>query len=138
MSNLNIRDIRENDIEAVLALWAETGLSHGWHDPVGDIAFAMENNNSTILIAEKSGHLAGTVMVGHDGHWGWVYYVGVTNTWRASGLGKRLLQAAENWLRERGLKKVNLLVLNDNTKVMGYYERLGYSRFPAVSMQKIL
>ena len=138
MNSLNIRDIREADIEAVLALWAETGLSRGWHDPEGDIAFSMSSENSTILIAERNKQLLGTVMAGHDGHWGWVYYLGVTDSWRAGGLGKRLLEAAEGWLRERGLKKVNLLVLSENLQVKKFYERLGYSAFPAVSMQKVL
>lgn len=138
MSGLIVRDIHESDIETVIALWAETGLSKGWHDPGGDIAFSMQSANSTILVAVKGESLLGTVMVGHDGHWGWIYYFGVGNDWRALGVGKRLVAAAESWLKVRGLKKVNLLVLKDNLEVKDYYERIGFKEFPSVCMQKVL
>lgn len=138
MSSLIIRDICESDIETVVDLWAETGLSKGWHDPGGDIAFSMRSDNSTILVAEKGAALLGTLMVGHDGHWGWMYYFAVDDNWRALGIGKRLMKAGENWLKERGLKKVNLLVLKDNLVVKDYYERIGFKEFPAVCMQKVL
>ncbi len=40
-------------------------------------------------------------MVRHDGHRGTVYYLGVDPDARGHGLGRALMGAAEDWLRER-------------------------------------
>ena len=139
VQSLTIRDIEEEDVDAVLALWDETGLSKGWGDQRGDIDFSMKNKNSTILVAVASGDIVGTLMVGHDGHWGWIYYVGVTDNWRSLGLGQRLLEEGQNWLRERGLKKVNLHVREDSDRFLKeYYERLEFYQCPFIHMQKLL
>ena len=37
-----------------------------------------------------------------------------------------MMQAAEDWLIERGVWKVQLLVRADNAKAKGFYEQLGY------------
>ena len=41
--------------------------------------------------------------------------------------GRLLITAAEDWLRARGAPKANLMVLNTNSKVIGFYEKLGYT-----------
>ena len=35
-----IRDITDDDIPQVIALWHATGVSRPWNDPAADIAFA--------------------------------------------------------------------------------------------------
>ena len=37
------------------------------------------------------------------------------------------MTAAEQWLRERGIPKLMLMVRRDNTKVQAFYETLDYS-----------
>ena len=37
-----------------------------------------------------------------------------------------MMSAAENWLRERGAVKVQLMVRSTNKAVLGFYEHLGY------------
>jgi ribosomal protein S18 acetylase RimI-like enzyme len=49
-----------------------------------------------------------------------------------------MVQAAEEWLRQRGVVKVQLLVRETNTKVVSFYERLGYEVAPRVIMSKWL
>ena len=36
------------------------------------------------------------------------------------------MNAAESWLREQGIPKLQLMVRADNTAVIKFYERLGY------------
>jgi ribosomal protein S18 acetylase RimI-like enzyme len=80
-----------------------------------------------VLGAVSDGRLVGTVMVGHDGHRGWVYYLAVGMSERGSGLGRLLMQAAEAWLVEHGVVKVQLMVRHTNAAVTGFYDRLGYT-----------
>jgi hypothetical protein len=66
------------------------------------------------------------VLVGHDGHRGWVYYVSVDPDHRNKGYGRAIMQAAEDWLRARGILKLQLMVRGDNAKVNAFYQSIGY------------
>lgn len=48
------------------------------------------------------------------------------------------MQAAEEWLRARGIWKLNLLVRSDNLEVIEFYKRLGYRDTSVVCLQKEL
>ena len=65
------------DTDALVALWDAAGLLRPWNDPRADIALARRGPHSTILVARQDGAIAGSVMVGHDGHRGWIYYLAV-------------------------------------------------------------
>jgi ribosomal protein S18 acetylase RimI-like enzyme len=79
-----------------------------------------------VLGALDGGELVATVMVGHDGHRGWVYYLAVKPGIRRRGLGRRMMQESESWLRARGAVKLNLMVRHSNAEALGFYQRLGY------------
>jgi ribosomal protein S18 acetylase RimI-like enzyme len=65
-------------------------------------------------------------MVGHDGHRGWVYYVATDPEHRGKGYGRTIMQAAEDWLRQAGIEKLQLMVRPDNTPVQAFYQSIGY------------
>ena len=77
------RDIEDRDVEAVVALWQACGLTRPWNDPYKDIAFARAGRDSTVLVLERGGAIIATVMAGHDGHRGMLYYVAVEPRSRA-------------------------------------------------------
>lgn len=133
-----IREMREGDEAGVIALWHAAGVARPWNDPARDIAFARRDPHSTILIAEEQGRITGSAMIGEDGHRGWVYYVAVDPASQGSGLGRRLMADAEAWLARRGVWKVQLLVREDNRRVVEFYERLGYKDTRTVCLQKII
>ncbi len=128
------RAIEDADVEAVAALWRACGLTRAWNDPMKDIAFARAGRTSTILVGEAEGAIAASVMVGHDGHRGMLYYVAVEPRHRGQGWGKAAVRAAEAWLAQRGVWKINLLVRAENEMVRGFYEKLGYEIDPVLCM----
>jgi ribosomal protein S18 acetylase RimI-like enzyme len=71
--------------------------------------------------------LLGTVMVGHDGHRGWLYYLAVAPEARRQGHGRELVRAAEHWVLAHGIPKLQLMVRVENAAVAAFYERLGYA-----------
>jgi ribosomal protein S18 acetylase RimI-like enzyme len=77
-------------------------------------------------------------MVGHDGHRGWLYYVAVAPARQRRGLGWRMVEAAEDWLRQRGAPKAQLMIRETNTQVEAFYAKLGYATIPRIVMQKVL
>jgi len=135
---LEIRDIADADLDAVVALWHAAGVARPWNDPKRDIAFARRDGHSTVLVGADEGRIVASAMVGEDGHRGWVYYVAIAPELQRSGLGRTMMQAAEDWLIRRGVWKVQLLVRADNKKATQFYERLGYNDVGSVCFQKVL
>jgi ribosomal protein S18 acetylase RimI-like enzyme len=135
---ITIRVIADGDISAVVGLWHASGITRPWNDPLQDIAFARRGPHSTILVACLGSEIAGTVMVGEDGHRGWVYYVAADPDHQGRGLGRAVMAAAEDWLAKRGVWKVQLLVRGDNAKVQAFYSHLGYKLVDTVLFQKLI
>jgi ribosomal protein S18 acetylase RimI-like enzyme len=122
----NIRELTELDASSVTALWTETGLTRPWNDPTKDFLRAVDGPTSAVLGLEQGGELIGTVVVGHDGHRGWVYYLAVKTTYQRQGVGSELMGAAEKWLRAIGAVKVQLMVRSDNESARHFYDKFGY------------
>ena len=138
MSEANITPARSEDADAVVELWTACGLTRPWNDPHQDFQFALQGATSTVLQLRSGSELLGAVMVGHDGHRGAVYYLGVSPDRRQSGFGRRLMSEAEQWLRDRGVWKLNLLVRDTNAATLAFYERLGYGDQSCIAMGKRL
>jgi ribosomal protein S18 acetylase RimI-like enzyme len=130
------REIEDRDVENVVALWQACGLTRAWNDPYKDIAFARTGDTSTVLVLEREGRIIASVMTGHDGHRGMLYYVAVDPSQQRQGHGKAAVKAAEAWLGDRGVWKVNLLVRAENVAVKGFYESLGYEVNPVLCMAR--
>ena len=123
---------------AVVALWRDCGLTRPWNDPEADFALALASGSSAVLVARAGERLAGSVMVGFDGHRGWVYYLAVSPAARRGGIGRALMAAAEDWLRARGCPKIQFMVREDNDAALGFYAALGMERQKVVTLGRFL
>ncbi len=135
---MQIRPMTHSDIESVAALWQACGLTRPWNDPDADIRFALSGPASTGLVGLDDDRVVAALLVGHDGHRGSVYYVGVHPDCRGGGHGRRIMAAAEDWLRGEGVWKLNLLVRKGNDSVLHFYQALGYDDQENVSLGKRL
>jgi ribosomal protein S18 acetylase RimI-like enzyme len=133
-----IREAVEADDAAIAALWDACGLTRPWNPPARDIAFVRRSAHGALLVAEDPSGIVGSVLVGHDGHRGWIYYLAVAPAVRKSGLGRRLVAEGEAWCRARGAPKVQLMIRRDNEAVRTVYERLGYEEQSVIVMGKWL
>ena len=127
-STLAIDEIADPDVDPVVELWRACGLTRPWNDPHTDIAFARQAPTSTLLVARLLDvpAIIGSVMVGHDGHRGWCYYLAVSPRLQGNGYGRCMMEAAEGWLLDQGIWKCQLLVRTGNEKVVRFYQTLGY------------
>ncbi len=93
---LKVREAISRDEMEVSRLWRRCGLVKGYNDPGSDFRFACMGPASTVLVGAEEGRIIGTVMVGHDGHRGWLYYVAcspdrqIGRRARDGGVGRRL------------------------------------------------
>ncbi|MFG1461583.1 GNAT family acetyltransferase [Xanthobacter sp. DSM 24535] len=136
---LPIGHMRDTDVDALVSLWERAGLVRPWNDPRADIALARRGPHSTILVArDAAGAVVGSVMVGHDGHRGWIYYLAVDPDLTRQGLGRALAHTAEDWLKARGVPKLMLLVRPENEQVRAFYAASGYIEEPRIIFTKRL
>jgi ribosomal protein S18 acetylase RimI-like enzyme len=131
-----IRNANLLDIEFIVAIWQELNLTRPWNDPTQDIKNCLQNKTSTILLLEDQKQIFGTAMVGYDGHRGWIYYFAIKSEYQDKGFGKKLLVEAENWLKNIGVNKVNLMVRNANKSVIEFYQNSGYKDDEVVTLSK--
>ena len=136
MSTFVIRPIADGEEKTVIALWHACGLTRPWNDPARDLTFARGKPNSDVLVGLAGGSIVASAMVGHDGHRGTMYYVSVVPEMQGRGYGRQLVEAAEAWLKERGVWKANLLVRTGNEAVLGFYAELGYGPGPSQQIEK--
>ena len=135
---MDIRPIAVGEETQVIALWEECGLTRPWNDARRDLDFSRGKNNSTVLVGHLDQKIIASVMVGHDGHRGNVYYLAVSRQHQGKGFGRAMLQSAETWLVAKGVWKLNLSVRSENTAVVGFYERLGYEEQDTVGFERWL
>lgn len=128
----------DGDRDAVIALWQACDLTRPWNDPVADFDRALATSMSDILVFHDRDVLIASVMVGYDGHRGWVYYLAVHPEHRRKGLGRDMMVAAEAWLRERDAPKIQLMVRSDNADVIAFYEAFGLERQEVVTLGRRL
>ncbi len=128
----------DGDEPAVIALWETCGLTRPWNDPASDIALARGRRESDILVHHEGGVPVATVMVGHDGHRAWIYYLATRPDHRHKGFASAAMKAAENWAIARGVPKMHLMVRPGNEGVIAFYEGLGYEDGNILVMQKWL
>ncbi|MEM9505781.1 MAG: GNAT family acetyltransferase [Cyanobacteria bacterium P01_E01_bin.43] len=135
---MQFRTAKITDKSDVIKLWRECGLTRPWNAPEEDFDFALNGPASSVLVLETTDRIVGSALVGNDGHRGTVYYVSIAPDYQNQGLGKTLMDAAEDWLRERGVWKVNLLVRRDNRAAVSFYEKQGYGDQDCIALGKRL
>ncbi|MDP6788748.1 MAG: GNAT family acetyltransferase [Rhodospirillales bacterium] len=133
-----IRSYEDADFDALGTLWNACRLVVPHNDPATDIAFCRAAADAELFVGLEDGRLVATVMTGHDGHRGWLYYLAVDPAMRHRGLGGRMVDHAETWLGARGVAKVNLMIRDGNTEAAAFYEAVGYAREPRVVMSRFL
>lgn len=130
IESLKVIAFQEERRADLIRLWTDCDLVRAWNDPDADINRALENPSSTILLLAEGDQTVGSVMCGYDGHRGWVYYLAASREHRGAGVGRQLMAAAEDWLRDRGCPKIELMVRDTNMATLGFYDALGYERQP--------
>ena len=66
-----------DDVKSIIEIWEEARLTRPRNNPNDDIKNALSTQTSTILLLYTDKQVIGTVMVGYDGHRGWIYYLAV-------------------------------------------------------------
>jgi GNAT superfamily N-acetyltransferase len=78
------------------------------------------------LLAEDAAGLAGCVYVELRGDCGYLGLLGVDPPRQSTGLGRKLMDAAEHYFREAGCRAIDLRIVSARTPLPSFYRLLGY------------
>ena len=78
------------------------------------------------LAAEDGAGLAGCVYVELRNERGYLGLLGVEPRRQATGLGRKLMEAAENYFRAAGCRAIDLRIISPRTPLRAFYEHIGY------------
>jgi ribosomal protein S18 acetylase RimI-like enzyme len=123
---MRIRTYESSDEESLIALWRECDLVKPQNDPHKDIARKLAVDPELLLVGTLEGRIVASVMVGYEGHRGWINYLAVVPEHRQNGFARQMMEEAERLLRLRGCPKINLQVRESNLDVLRFYAKLGY------------
>jgi ribosomal protein S18 acetylase RimI-like enzyme len=135
---VDIRTYRDGDGDRLRTFWLTCGIKIRPGDDDAALARFAARNPGLMLLAEEDGHLVGSALAGWDGRRGWLYHVAVHRDERRRGIGTTLVAEIEGRLGDLGCPKVNLIVWDDNTWAMQFWEALGYRREKTVEYAKEL
>jgi GNAT superfamily N-acetyltransferase len=77
-------------------------------------------------VAYRDGEPVGLVNLGIRERYAWIGGVGVVTSARRAGVGEALMRAVHEEARSRGVERVWLEVIVENTGALALYEKLGY------------
>ena len=102
---------------------AEMILGHGWGVRRDWLAFAVDNDRCTPLVAEVAGGIVATGVGTVNGRVGWLGSVFVATQARGRGLGRAITQAVLDRLDTAGCATVVLVATSEGRRL---YERMGF------------
>ncbi len=103
-----------------LKLWPEG------EDSPEAIKHFINRNPGLSFIARQNGRIVGALLCGHDGRRGSIYHLAVAPQARFRGIGKQLLELSLEQLRQSGIRKCRLFVLEGNRTAELFYHKLGW------------
>lgn len=142
-----VRAAVPGDLPAIVALWRESMALHGERDPSfkprpdGHLAFGrfagaqITSPDAAVLVAEADGRTAayGICVLRRrpaysepDEH-GLVTDLDVSSAFRRRGLGERVLDGLLEWLRGRGVRRVEAEVVTANELSHGFWRKRGFA-----------
>ena len=94
----------------------------------------LDSSDACVFVAERDGAIVGYVFAAFEplswkelrGPAGFIHDVAVADEARRLGIGTKLVQAAIEWLRERGAPRVILWSAASNEEARALFRRLGF------------
>lgn len=126
---LQIRLMTADDYPRVYGLWVNTpGVGLNSIDDSSDgIRKYIAKNPTTCFVALVDGAIAGVILCGHDGRRGYIYHATVKEGLRGKGIGRALVSAAMDALRQEGILKAALVAFAENESGNKFWEKLGFT-----------
>ena len=138
-SNFNIENATLADIPALTALLdslfaIEVDFSADTEKQILGLQMIIENPKHAIIKVARNdenkviGMVSAQLVIStaQGSYSAWIEDMVVAEGFRGRGLGRRLLDEAISWAKEKGASRAQLLVDMENEPAIGYYQHLGW------------
>ena len=126
-------------VELARAVGAEPGgwlITNGeWRSPSEERRYlraVRRHTHAAVFVAETTEGIVGRISLARDAHPASEHVADlglmVAVAYRRQGVGRALMEAAEAWAREVGVRKLELHVFPHNEAAIALYDSLGYKR----------
>ncbi len=131
IGQITLRTLKEEDIDSMLELWREAGLPFrpGGRDTPERLLAEFVSTPDLFWGAFDGNQLVGSIFGTFEGQnrKGWLNRLAVHPGYRRTGIAKALVTACENSLKDRGIKIIAALVLEENEASARLIEACGYT-----------
>ncbi|MFF5023099.1 GNAT family N-acetyltransferase [Streptomyces collinus] len=127
MTELRVRAALPADLDDVLAFWRTAAEGTSISDDRAGLERLLERDPEALILAEREGRLAGTVIAGFDGWRCHLYRLAVRPELRRQGIGSALLAAAEERFVRLGGRRGDAMVLVRNERAQHAWRAAGYA-----------
>jgi GNAT superfamily N-acetyltransferase len=126
-----IRPATRADAAAIAALSSELGYPTTAEEMAPRLASLLDVRDQAVLVAEVDRRVIAWIQISfvatvESGSFAEIRGLVVTAAQRSRGVGARLVAAAEEWARERGLARIRVRSNVTRERTHRFYERLGY------------
>jgi ribosomal protein S18 acetylase RimI-like enzyme len=123
---VDIRTATVEDIDAVLALWKSATTVTSATDDAAGVEALLKCAPDGLVLAFDGDALVGTVIALFDGWRGAMYRLAVIPSHRRLGIATRLVDGGERQLRERGARRLHMVIAPDEPPAAAFWHHMGY------------
>ena len=135
---IETREFSIDDYDTAIELWQRVeGLEIAEGDDREGVAQFLARNPGLSRVAVDGSAVVGVALCGHDGRRGHIYHLAVDPAYQRRGLGRRLLDESLADLRRTGVKRVIIMVADDNASGREFWIRSGYEQISGATVMGI-
>jgi ribosomal protein S18 acetylase RimI-like enzyme len=107
----------------------ETGIIDGNRTNVDEIRLLISNPNALMFITSIGGEVAACICIEIINNSAYISLFSVSPAYQDRGLGKQIINLAENYARNQlCINKLIMVVISQRKELIAFYERRGYKR----------
>jgi ribosomal protein S18 acetylase RimI-like enzyme len=126
---LTTRPATPRDVDAVLAFWERAAENEDRPpDSAEAVTRLIARDGDALLLVLDGERIVGSLIIGWDGWRSHLYRLAVDPDHRRLGIGRALLDGAEQRLTAAGARRIDAMVLESNQPARELWSRAGYTR----------
>jgi len=124
-ASFELRELRPEDYESVMALWNSAPGVRTSESPQ-ELERILGRNPGLSCAAELDGQLVGAVLACHDGRRGYLYHLAVAAGHRKAGIARAIVERCLQRLKAIGIERCSIHLIVDNDGGAAFWKQIGW------------
>ncbi|MBN1171155.1 MAG: GNAT family N-acetyltransferase [Micromonosporaceae bacterium] len=130
MSAVMFRSATYDEVDTVLGFWRFAAENTNRNDTADAVRRLLDRDPDALILADDDGVIVGSLIAGWDGWRCHLYRLAVHPERRRQGIGRAMVELAEQRFVEAGGYRADAMVLADNVGAHDVWDACGYERQP--------